>query len=113
MRDQRVEEEIATEAAAHVVDAMLAHGARLDEVIGATLYSERKRLAHANGSPGHAVDRAFYVRVAEEMRRGGPAAEPVVVRALVERYAREIEGHFDPHVYAFATRALPVLLSGL
>jgi glycerol-3-phosphate O-acyltransferase len=116
MLERRIEEEIAAEATAHVMDAMVArvaHGAQLDEVIGATLYSERRRLAHANGSPGDAADRTFYAHVAEEMRRGGAAAEPVVVRALVEHYAREIEGHFDPRVYAFATRALPVLLSGL
>ncbi len=115
MRGPSHEEHITQEAAAHVAGELLArsHGASLEEVITTTLYLERLRLRHADGTDRDQADRAFYARIADELRRGDGSTLEQLARAVIDHYAREIQGHFDPRAYVFATRALPVLLTAL
>ncbi len=84
----------------------------LDEVVGETLFHERSRLALANDSRADA-DRDFCTRIARELRHAGSPEQPAIVREIVEHYTDEIRGHFDPRVYAVATRVLPFGLSAL
>jgi glycerol-3-phosphate O-acyltransferase len=112
------EREIADEAASRVLRALGERAqpdAALVETIGTTLFHERQRLAHADGSERDAADRGFYAEIAAQLHRAGDdlPAQARLTDRIVEHYAREIEGHFDRRVYAFATRALPVLLTGL
>lgn len=87
-----------------------AEGRPLVELVGETLFHERERLArHPHGARTDA-DRAFVDELARELDAGRDSA---LVKSIVVRYAREIEGHFDPRVYAFATRALPFGLTAL
>jgi len=116
MRRPWHEERIAEAASSHVGDALLARtrdAPAVEELLGATLFHERRRLAHADGAERDEADRAFYARVASELRVAGAAEREQLVRSVVEHYVREVQGHFDWHVYDFATRALPVLLTAL
>ena len=91
-------------------------GQPLEEVVTQTLIDERSRLEHAD-DPRADGDRAFYADVRRELSRAGPAQARDLAEKVVTHYTSEIRGHFDPRVYAFATRALPVgltvLLNGL
>jgi glycerol-3-phosphate O-acyltransferase len=84
----------------------------IHEVVGETLFHERCRLEDATG-PRADADRAFFKGLAQQLHRGGGALDPALLRAVVRHYTDEIHGHFDRHVYAIATRALPVGLSAL
>jgi glycerol-3-phosphate O-acyltransferase len=87
-------------------------GQPLEEVVTQTLIDERGRLEHANG-PRADGDRAFYADLQHELARVDSGRMYALVRSVVTHYAGEIRGHFDPRVYAFATRALPVGLTVL
>lgn len=109
---------IASEAAERVIGratqrAEGRHAAPLEEVVNETLYHERMRLAHAPPGERAEADRAFLKSVARDLARGGAAAAPELLAAIVRRYATEITGHFDPRVYRAATTVLPMGLSVL
>ncbi len=86
--------------------------AAIEEAVATTLYHEGRRLEQSTGSDRDEADRAFYAGLAAQLRSGAPPLERLL-RGVVERYAKEIQGHFDRRVYEFATRALPVLLTAL
>jgi glycerol-3-phosphate O-acyltransferase len=106
---------VVSEVVARIVERALAQapgGRPVEELVNETLYHERERLKRARGDRADA-DRAFYSRVQHDLPRASPAAQRQLLNAIVHRYAEEISGHFDPKVYAVATRALPFGLNVL
>lgn len=105
--------DVEREVAERVVEACSASGRAAGEIVRETLYHEGRRLSSTGAEPD-----PFF----QELRRDLLAAAnaPDTARALLDRvarrYASEIGGHFDPRVYALATRLLPrglgVLLHG-
>ncbi len=87
-------------------------GQPLEEVLTETLIDEQGRLELAH-SPRAEADRAFYARVRRELSRSDASARMALLAEVVSHYTAEIRGHFDPRVYSFATRALPVGLTAL
>jgi glycerol-3-phosphate O-acyltransferase len=107
---------IARAAAANVASRWLERApdlGALEEAIATSLYHEDRRLEQAGNADRDRADRSFYAGVAAELRQAHGRSREQLLLAMVERYAREIEGHFDGRVYAFATRALPVLLTAM
>lgn len=107
--------DIAVEAKQRVLEraraALGGDDAKLAELLGGTVYHERQRLARQPRDGKHAEDRAFVGRLHRALAHGdGPSA---LLEETVGRYADEIEGHFDPRVYAFATRVLPLAFTAL
>jgi glycerol-3-phosphate O-acyltransferase len=84
---------------------------RLAELLGGTVYHERQRLARHSRSGEHAEDRAFVARLHRALAHGEDPNS--LLEETVGRYAHEIEGHFDPRVYAFATHVLPIAFTAL
>jgi glycerol-3-phosphate O-acyltransferase len=87
--------------------------ASVEEALATTLYHESRRLEQSDGSERDDADRAFYARMTAQLPRADASSLARMLRAVVGRYAGEIQGHFDPRVYAFATRAVPMLLTAL
>lgn len=87
-------------------------GHAIHEIIGETLFHERSRLEGTTG-PRADADDAFYKRVARSLAGPGAAPGAALVREVVRHYTDEIRGHFDPRVYAVATRVLPAGLNAL
>jgi len=111
------EEQVAATVIARMTERVIARAAMpggrpLEEVITETLIDEGARLGHARDARGDA-DRAFYARVRRELSRSDPSRRRLLLADVVTRYAGEIRGHFDPRVYAFATRALPFTLTAM
>jgi glycerol-3-phosphate O-acyltransferase len=105
---------------AEVVDRVIAHvistakdGATLEERVHETIYSEERRLDHAEPDPRAHDDRAFIAKLRRDLAFSTEADRPALLRRVVERYAAEIGGNFSPRVYDIATRALPPALGAL
>jgi glycerol-3-phosphate O-acyltransferase len=112
--DVHIEDEVVAREVDRVLSRTSRPGGRpLSEVINDTLYHERLRLQHAADDERGRADRAFHAQVRHELPHASPDRQRALVRSIVERYVREITGHFDPRVYSFATRVLPYGLSGL
>ncbi len=111
------EDRLSADMVARVVARKVAEAARpggrpLAEVINESLYHERERLARqGDGSGVVSSDSLFLAAIRKELPRAGRAQEILLLTRIVERYAREIGGHFNPLVYGLATRAIPVGLS--
>lgn len=102
--------EIANEAVRRVLARSRSSSRGSFEVVAESVFHERERLMrqpHARRSEG---DRAFIEGIAKQL---GAIGADGLLEDIVRRYAHEIEGHFDPKVYGFATRVLPVGLTAL
>ncbi|HVZ32740.1 MAG TPA: 1-acyl-sn-glycerol-3-phosphate acyltransferase, partial [Polyangiaceae bacterium] len=96
-----------------LADADGARGRPLDELVYETLYAESSRLERAEGEPRTEADSAFLRWLRHELAHADQLRRRELVRAIIERYAREIAGHFDERVYRLATRVVPPALSAL
>lgn len=102
--------EIASEAVQRVLARCRASSRTSFELVAESIFHERERLLRATHARRAASDRAFVDEVAREL---GAIGADGLLEDIVQRYAHEIEGHFDPKVYGFATRVLPVGLTAL
>ncbi|MFH1807517.1 MAG: 1-acyl-sn-glycerol-3-phosphate acyltransferase [Pseudomonadota bacterium] len=89
-------------------------GTQLDEILGDTLFQEKRRLqSERKGTKRAQADQAMW----EVVRRGIGNASEQELRNMLERvvhaYGHEIAGNFDERVYSFSTRILPPLLGVL
>ncbi|MEB2313767.1 MAG: 1-acyl-sn-glycerol-3-phosphate acyltransferase [Sorangiineae bacterium] len=105
------------EAAGRVVDRHLrAAGAAphryLEDLLGDTLYEERRRLDRADPrDPRTRADLAYYHRLQRELRHASGADLARLVADVARRFAQEIVGSFDERVYRITTTAVPAGLS--
>lgn len=93
-------------------------GLSTELLLGEALYAERLRLKRNRPNvftkKRAKVDARLWNQIQAGMVR--PAAEvdrQALLRQVIEHYADEIGGHFDPQVYRFATRAVPWVFSWL
>jgi glycerol-3-phosphate O-acyltransferase len=84
----------------------------LEVLLGEALYTERARLKRERGNIFTRArlqhDRKLWSHVRGDLLK--PAAEvdrSALLNLIINHYAEEIGGHFDPRVYQFATRAVP------
>jgi glycerol-3-phosphate O-acyltransferase len=111
------QERILTEVRSRMVEDKVveaASGGRpLDEVLADSVYFERRRLKDEGSSRTKRTDQAFWDEVQRRMRRAGERELASLLAEVVDHYAEEIRGNFDPRVYQVATRALPPALGML
>jgi glycerol-3-phosphate O-acyltransferase len=91
-------------------DARAAGGPAVDEVLADSVYHEARRLKEAGDDRAARDDRRFWDDVKRGMPRAAERAHLELVGKVVDRYGREIAGHFDPRVYDAVTRAGEPLL---
>lgn len=88
-------------------------GPALDEILGDTLFQERRRLKTSKASKQKQIDWSMW----EEIRRALPNASETELRRLLEKvvgaYGEEIAGNFRDSIYRFSTSILPPTLSVL
>lgn len=85
----------------------------IEHAIFDTLYEERRRLETEKDRKTARVASAFYDRIQSEAVRSGPERQRELLRELTRSFCQEVAGHFDPRVYALATRAIPPALNAL
>jgi glycerol-3-phosphate O-acyltransferase len=102
---------------ADVVHRVLAHyGSEplaVEHTIYDTIYEERRRLEGERRRATTRSQSAFYESIYGEAQRASPERQRTLLEQLVHSFAEEVSGHFDPRIYAVATRALPPALNVL
>jgi glycerol-3-phosphate O-acyltransferase len=78
-----------------------------------TLYEERIRLETERDRSKAKKQAAFYRKIQHEALRASPTLQADLLKQVVEAFAEEVTGHFDPRVFALATRVVPPALSVL
>jgi glycerol-3-phosphate O-acyltransferase len=96
------------EVISELVERMVRHfdGEDLAVLINDTCFREEKRLARSKD----AGDQAYLGRLRDARRQLSWATASELdhlLRSIVAGYAQEIHGHFDPRLYASATRVVP------
>lgn len=86
---------------------------RLEAAIADTIYHERQRLSKQRPTAERARELARWDRMRSQLLAGSDATRRALLREIVEGFAREVLGNFDPKVHALATRAVPVGLAAL
>ena len=76
-----------------------------------TLYEERLRLETESNRAKAKKQGAFYRRVHKEALHASPARQSELLKEVIQAFADEVAGHFDPRVFALATRVVPPALS--
>ena len=104
---REVVDEVAERVVSRVTERARDGGARLDEVLLQTLYTERSRLRLAPRDRRAGRDRKRLDALFHDLARTAGGAREAHVRGIVRRYTDEVAGHFDPRVYELATRVLP------
>lgn len=111
------EHKMASEVVGRIVARVLSRagegGQPVEEIINETLYHENLRLSKADDSDEAKTDRAFYRKIRHELPRASTNRQQRLLHDIVERYAREIQGHFDPRAYAVATKLAPPVMNAL
>ncbi|MBI5507431.1 MAG: 1-acyl-sn-glycerol-3-phosphate acyltransferase [Deltaproteobacteria bacterium] len=88
-------------------------GAAVERAIYDTLYEERRRLETERDRKEAARQRAFYDRIYSDANGAAPEVQRRLLKEIVRAFAAEVAGHFDPRIYAAATRLIPPALSVL
>jgi glycerol-3-phosphate O-acyltransferase len=83
-------------------------GPAIEDVLADTLYEETQRLKRAPRDRVAKEQRRFYRGLKQQLLKGSVTEQVELLRQSADRFAREVVGHFDPRVYAFTTRLLPV-----
>jgi len=78
-----------------------------------TLYEERIRLGTEKNRAKAKKQGAFYRKVRREGLRASPTRQSALLEDVIQAFAEEVAGHFDPRVFALATRVAPPALSAL
>lgn len=85
-----------------------------EDIVSETLYHERLRLKRPVHAPGREADQAFWRDIARNLRT---SEAPALLERIVQRYAEEIIGHFNPLLFAalkrFGAPALNVALNSM
>ncbi len=106
-------ERVLVEVVQRVVDRVGADPARVEEAIFSTLYEERRRLETEPDADAAREQEAYYEHIQAQALRASPQRQRALLQELVRRFVEEVAGHFDPRVYALATRLVPPGLSVL
>lgn len=88
-----------------------------EDLLNETLYFERQRLKRDVHAPGKAEDIEYFRSLGQKVRTASHAQQAQLLEGLVERYANEIIGHFNPLLFSGLTKygapSLSVLLNSM
>ena len=78
-----------------------------------TLYEERIRVETEPNRARARRQKAFYRKIYRETLRASPTRQADLLKQLIQAFADEVSGHFDPRVFALSTRVIPPALNAL
>ncbi|MBI4699682.1 MAG: 1-acyl-sn-glycerol-3-phosphate acyltransferase [Deltaproteobacteria bacterium] len=109
--DAKDKERVLVEVVQRVLAGTGSDPQRVEQAIFDTLYEERRRLETEPHDPLAREQTAFYEHVHAQALRADPLGQRKLLAQMVQRFADEVAGHFDPRVYAAVTRVVPTGLS--
>ena len=83
---------------------------QLDTVIGDTIYYERQRL-EAEKKKRRIQALQYWKKASKKLSSSSEEEKEKMLREMVNFFSQEIVGNFNPKVYRFTTKVLPIALS--
>lgn len=80
----------------------------LEYVINDAAFRELSRLASERGAEDEIRPRGWWTRVSKRLAEMSEQERRDILRELIDAYAEDVAGQFNPSVYQLATRALPI-----
>ncbi len=114
LRDQRphLVDEVSRRAFNNVVrDSRHAEGTGIEYVLNDAAYQEIERLKREQGPEEEIRSIAWWRRLSKRLATMSEKEKRRILWSLIESYADDIAGRFNPWVYRMATEALPIGLS--
>ncbi|MBI5528666.1 MAG: 1-acyl-sn-glycerol-3-phosphate acyltransferase [Deltaproteobacteria bacterium] len=109
--DPKDKERVLVEVVQRVFDHF-ADPRTVEQALFDTIYHERRRIESGRGN-GDGAGAAFYDRIYREGARASPERHRELLKDIITAFAEEVAGHFDPRVYALATKTIPTALLAL
>ena len=110
--DPRDKERVVVEVVQRVFDRY-AEPQAAERILFDTIYQERHRIETGKPSERESGQASFYATVYRAAVRASPERPRALLKEVISAFAEEVAGHFDPRVYALATRAVPAAMVGL
>jgi glycerol-3-phosphate O-acyltransferase len=110
--DPKDKERVVVEVVQRVFDRY-ADPREAERVLFDTIYEERHRIETGRDGERSSGQAAFYDLIYREAVRASPERHRELLKKVISAFAEEVAGHFDPRVYALATKAIPTAMVGL
>jgi glycerol-3-phosphate O-acyltransferase len=107
------QERLKIEGVLRVMEHVGSDPQRIESALFDTLYEERRRLEKEHDRDKARAQRQFYDQIQAEALRANAQRQRQLLKRIVESFAAEVAGHFDPRFYALATKVVPTGLSVL
>ena len=83
----------------------------VEQALFDTIYEERRRLETEKDRTQARRQTALYDQEYHEALHAPFARQRELLKRIIQAFAEEVAGHFDPRIYALATRAIPPALT--
>jgi len=108
---ERDKERVLVEVVQRVFDHYNKDPHTLEQALFDTIYEERSRLETERDRKKAGKQAAFYKRLYREAARAGSDRQREFLKEVIQAFADEVVGHFDPRIYALTTRVMPPALT--
>jgi glycerol-3-phosphate O-acyltransferase len=108
---ERDKERVVVEVVQRVFESYNKDPRTVEQALFDTFYEERRRLETEKDRSRAKKQAAFYNRDYHEAVRASPVRQRELLREIIQNFAEEVAGHFDPRIYALSTRVAPTALT--
>ena len=83
----------------------------IEQALFDTLYEEKRRVEKDHNRRRARIQSKFYNRIQSEALRANSARQRELLKEVIQFFAHEVAGHFNPNVYSLTTKVIPRGLS--
>ncbi len=105
------QERLRIEGVLRVMEHVGSEPQQIERALFDTLYEERRRIEKERNRDKARVQKQFYDQIQSEALRANTVRQRHLLKRILEFFAEEIAGHFDPRFYNLATKVVPRGLS--
>jgi len=106
-------ERVVVEVVQRVFERCNRDPATVERALFDTFYEEGRRLETEKDRSKARKQAAWYNREYQEAVRASPVLQRELLKQVIQSFAEEVAGHFDPRIYALSTRVAPHALTVL
>ena len=101
---------IINEVEQRILTQYLAHPQMSEQVLFDTIFHERQRLETEKNKDLIRSQAEYYDKLYKKSLLASPKQQKVLLKEITGRFANEVLGNFDPHVYTLSTKVIPPAL---
>jgi glycerol-3-phosphate O-acyltransferase len=110
---EKDKERVVVEVVQRVFDLYNRDPGTVERALFDTFYEEGRRLETEKDRAKARKQAAVYNREYHEAVKASPARQRELLKQIIQGFAEEVAGHFDPRIYALSTRVVPHALTVL